>query len=60
MNMTMIYLLISGGVLFLAGIITGVFLVRYGIGIGNRLTISGKEELFLGEDIISTNQGNTE
>ena len=60
MNMTMIYLLISGGALFLSGIITGVFLVRYGIGIGNRLTISGKEELFLGEDIISTNQGNTE
>ena len=59
-NMNMIILLISGGVLILIGMIAGAMLMRYGVGLGNRLTLSTKDEIPLDEEIITIEQENTE
>ncbi len=59
-NMTMICLLISGSVLVLAGLIAGAVLMRYGIGLGNKLTISSKDDIPIDEEVLSIEQENTE
>ena len=59
-NMDMIILLISGGALILIGMIAGAMLMRYGVGLGNRLTLSSKDEIQLDEEIITIDQENTE
>ncbi|KKL87868.1 hypothetical protein LCGC14_1930420 [marine sediment metagenome] len=56
----MIFLLISGSVLVLAGLVAGAILMRYGIGLGNKLTISSKDDIPIDEEIISIDQENTE
>lgn len=58
--MNTIFLLISGGALVLFGMITGAVLMKYGITLGNNLTLSSREEIPLGEEIITTNQEMTE
>ena len=55
-----IFLLISGGTLVLTGAIAGAVFMRYGIGLGNKLTLSGKEEVPIDEEIISIDQEMTE
>jgi len=55
-----ILLLTSGGVLFLVGALTGAAIMRYGIGLGNRLSISSVEEIPIDEKIVTIKQGNTD
>ena len=59
-NMSTIILLISGGVLILIGMVAGAMLMRYGVGLGNRLTLSSKDEIPLDEEIITIDQESTE
>ena len=59
-NMTMISLLISGGGLFFAGVFTGMIVMRCGIGLGNKLTISSKDDIPIDEEITTIDQENTE
>ena len=58
--MTTIILLISGGLLVMSGIIVGAVLMRYGIGLGNKLTISSRDDIPINEEIISIDQEATE
>ena len=58
--MTTIILLISGGLLVMSGIIAGAVLMRYGIGLGNKLTISSRDDIPINEEIISIDQEATE
>lgn len=57
---TMICLLISGGALVITGLIIGTILMRYGVGLGNRLTLSSKDDIPIDEEIIGTSQEYTE
>ena len=58
--MNAIFLLISGGALVLVGCIAGAILMRVGIGLGNKLTLSSKDEIPIDEEIIQINQDMTE
>ena len=58
--MTAILLLISGGVLVIVGIIVGTAILRYGIGIGNKITLDSMNDTPFNEEIISTEQEITE
>ena len=58
--MTTITLLISGGLLVISGLIVGAVLMRYGIGLGNKLTISSRDDIPINEEIISIDQEATE
>ncbi len=59
-TLMMMSLLISGGLLVLVGLIAGAVLMRYGIGLGNRLTINSRDDIPIDEEIIATKQENTE
>jgi len=59
-NMTTILLLISGGLLVIGGMIIGTMIMRYGIGIGNKITLNSINETPFDEEIISTEQEITE
>ena len=41
---------------FALGVLVGACLIRWGISLGNRLTISAKEEIPLDEEVISITQ----
>lgn len=60
MTMTTIFLLISGGVLVLVGIVAGAALMRYGVGLGNKLTITSKEDIPIDDNTKSLTQEYTE
>ena len=60
MNTMMILLLISGGALVVVGMATGAILIRYGIGIGNKITFNALNDTPLNEEIITITQENTE
>ena len=44
----------------MSGIIAGAVLMRYGIGLGNKLTISSRDDIPINEEIISIDQEATE
>ena len=52
----MISLLISGGLLVLAGLVAGAVLMRYGIGLGNRITINSRDDIPIDEELIPLDQ----
>ena len=56
----MISLLISGGLLVLAGLVAGAVLMRYGIGLGNRITINSRNDIPIDEEVIPMDQENTD
>ena len=56
----MIFLLISGGALVVIGAVAGAILVKMGLKLGNKLTLSGKSEVPIDEEIIPIDQERTE
>jgi len=52
--------LVIGGALVLVGLVAGAVLMRYGIGLGNQLTINSKDGISINEEIIATEQESTE